>query len=108
MPDPKNGNLEPLTDRNSALVLVDFQPTMFAGVGSGDKTIIRNAAFCAVKAARILNMPVVLSTIKPQTKPALTPRHDAHTHPHGDELPDHTNPPSTIRPSRKITKIGKS
>jgi len=44
----------------------------------------------------------------PQAKPARTPRHDAHTHPHGDELPDHTNPPSTIRPSKKMTKTGKS
>ena len=38
---------------------------MYAGVGSGDKTIIRNAAFCAAKAASILNIPVVLSAINP-------------------------------------------
>lgn len=66
MPNPKDGKLELLTDRNSALVLVDYQPTMFAGVASGDKTIIRNAAYCAAKAASILNVPVVLSTINPQ------------------------------------------
>ncbi len=66
MPNPKDGKLELLTDKNSALVLVDFQPTMFAGVGSSDKTIIRNAAYCAAKAASILNVPVVLSTINPQ------------------------------------------
>ncbi|MDD1683142.1 MAG: isochorismatase family protein [Methanoregula sp.] len=66
MPNPKDGKLELLTDRNSALVLVDYQPTMFAGVASGDKTIIRNAAYCAAKAAGILNVPVVLSTINPQ------------------------------------------
>jgi hypothetical protein len=45
---------------------------------------------------------------RPQAKPALSPRHDAHSHPHGDELPAHTNPPSTIRPSKKMTKTGKS
>jgi hypothetical protein len=45
---------------------------------------------------------------RPQAKPALPPRHDTHSHPHGDELPDHTNPPSTIRPSKKMTKTGKS
>jgi len=67
MPNPKNGNLELLTDKNSVLVLVDYQPTMFAGVASGDKTIIRNAAYCAAKAASILNVPVVLSTISPQS-----------------------------------------
>ncbi|MDD1680823.1 MAG: isochorismatase family protein [Methanoregula sp.] len=66
MPNPKDGKLELLTDRNSALVLVDYQPTMFAGVGSSDKTIIRNAAYCSAKAASILKIPVVLSTINPQ------------------------------------------
>jgi len=66
MPNPKDGKLELLTDLNSSLVLVDYQPTMFAGVGSGDKTIIRNAAYCSAKAASILNVPVVLSAINPQ------------------------------------------
>jgi nicotinamidase-related amidase len=66
MPMLKDGKLELLTDKNSTLVLVDYQPTMFAGVASGDKTIIRNAAYCAAKAASILSVPVVLSTINPQ------------------------------------------
>ncbi len=66
MADPKTGNLELLTDKNSTLVLVDYQPAMFAGVASGDKTIIRHAAYCSAKAAAILNVPVVLSTINPQ------------------------------------------
>jgi len=44
----------------------------------------------------------------PQAKPALTPRHDAHSHLHGDELPAHTNPPGPIKPSKKMTKTGKS
>jgi hypothetical protein len=38
MPNPKDGKLELLNDKNSALVLVDYRPTMFAGVASGDKT----------------------------------------------------------------------
>jgi nicotinamidase-related amidase len=58
--------LEFLTDKNSALVLVDFQPAMFRGVASGDKTIIKNAAVCAAKAAKILGVPVVLSSINPK------------------------------------------
>jgi nicotinamidase-related amidase len=66
MASQKDGKLELLSDKNSALVLVDYQPTMFSGVASGDKTIIRNAAYCAAKAASILNIPVVLSTINPQ------------------------------------------
>jgi hypothetical protein len=40
-------------------------------------------------------------------KPALAHRHDTHSHPHGDELPAHTNPPGPIKPSKKMTKTGK-
>jgi hypothetical protein len=36
MQNPKDGKLELLSDKNSALVLVDYQPTMYAGVASGD------------------------------------------------------------------------
>ena len=62
----KNLKLEFLTDRNSALVLVDYQPSMFRGVGSGDKAVIKAAAVGAAKAAKILGIPVVLSSINPE------------------------------------------
>jgi nicotinamidase-related amidase len=62
-----NGKLELLTDKNSVLALVDYQPSMFKGVASGDKTVIRNAAYCAAKAASILEIPVILSTINPKS-----------------------------------------
>ncbi|MCX6690016.1 MAG: hypothetical protein NTZ39_10070 [Methanoregula sp.] len=39
-------------------------------------------------------------------KPTLPPKHTPHSHPHGDELPAHTNPPSPIKPSKKVTKTG--
>jgi hypothetical protein len=39
-------------------------------------------------------------------KPSLPPRHTAHTRPHGDDLPAHTNPPGPIKPSKKVTKTG--
>lgn len=63
MIDSKNGKLEFLTDKNSALVLVDYQPSMFRSISSGDKTIIKSAAVCAAKAAKILGVPVVLSRL---------------------------------------------
>ena len=63
--NPPKGCLDLLTDKNSMLVLVDYQSAMFKGVASGDKTIIRNAAYCAAKAASILSIPVVLSAINP-------------------------------------------
>jgi nicotinamidase-related amidase len=61
----KNGKLDLLTDRNSVLVLVDYQPTMIKSITSGDKTRIKCAAIGAAKAASILNVPVVLSAINP-------------------------------------------
>jgi nicotinamidase-related amidase len=69
----KDGKLELLTDKNSVLVLVDYQSAMFKGVASGDKTIIKNAAVCAAKAASILGIPVVLSAINPQNLGAFIP-----------------------------------
>jgi nicotinamidase-related amidase len=62
-----DGKLELLTDKNSALVLVDYQSSMFKSVSSGDKTIIKNAAIGAAKAASILGVPVVLSSINPKS-----------------------------------------
>ena len=67
MANSKDGKLELLADKNSFLILVDYQPAMFKGVGSGDKTLIKTAAICAAKAARILNVPVVLSSISPKS-----------------------------------------
>jgi nicotinamidase-related amidase len=61
-----SGKLEFLTDKNSVLLLVDFQPSMFRGVASGDKAIIKKAAICAAKAAKILGIPVIMSTINPK------------------------------------------
>jgi nicotinamidase-related amidase len=62
-----SGKLEFLTDKNSVLALIDFQPSMFRGVGSGDKALIKTAAVCVAKAAKILGVPVVLSTINPKS-----------------------------------------
>lgn len=61
-----NSKLELLTTKNSILALVDYQPSMFKGVASGDKTIIKTAAVGAAKAASILEIPVVLSSISPK------------------------------------------
>jgi len=61
-----NSKLDLLTPENSVLLLVDYQPAMFKGVGSGDRTTIKNSAVAAAKAASILNVPTVLTTINPQ------------------------------------------
>lgn len=63
MADPK---LELLTAQNSLLLLVDYQPAMFKGVGSSDRNAIRNSALAAAKAAQILKVPTVLTSIWPE------------------------------------------
>ena len=66
MADARKGSLELLTDKNSVLVLVDYQPSMIRSIASGDKVIIKKAAVGAAQAARILGIPVVLSSINPK------------------------------------------
>jgi nicotinamidase-related amidase len=63
MEDPR---LELITANNSVLLLVDYQPAMFRGVGSGNRTIIKSCSVAAAKAASILSVPVVLTTINPK------------------------------------------
>ena len=67
MINPNDGKLELLSYKNSCLLLVDYQSSMFKGVGSGDKPRIRNAAMCAAKAAKILEIPVIMSAISPES-----------------------------------------
>jgi nicotinamidase-related amidase len=67
MAKSNDGKLDLLSDKNSVLVLVDYQPSMFKGVSSGDKTIIKSAAICAAKAASILGVPIILSSINPKS-----------------------------------------
>ena len=61
-----NTKLDLLTPSNSTLLLVDYQPAMFKGVGSGDRTTIKNSAVAAAKAASILDVPTVLTSIHPE------------------------------------------
>jgi nicotinamidase-related amidase len=60
-----DSKLEPLTAKNSVLVLVDYQPAMFRGVGSGDRTVMKNSAVATARAASILGVPAVMTSINP-------------------------------------------
>jgi nicotinamidase-related amidase len=59
-------NLDLLTPENSVLLLVDYQPAMFKGVGSGNRTIIKNSVLATAKAASILGVKTVLTSIFPK------------------------------------------
>ncbi|HXX55963.1 MAG TPA: hypothetical protein VEI81_07690 [Methanoregula sp.] len=45
-------------------------------------------------------------THHPQHRPVLPPRHDTHSHPHGEDLPTHTNKPGPIKPTKRMTRTG--
>ncbi|MGA2121130.1 MAG: hypothetical protein ABSG49_03700 [Methanoregula sp.] len=53
-----------------------------------------------------LNHPLPHPEHKTLKKPPLPPKHTPHSHPHGDDLPAHTNPPGPIKPSKRMTKTG--
>lgn len=55
--------LDPVTADNSVVLLVDFQRALFAGVGSGDRDAAHNSVVATSKAARILGVPVIMSSI---------------------------------------------
>jgi nicotinamidase-related amidase len=59
-------NLDLLTSSNSILLLVDYQSAMFNSVGLGDRTVIKNCAVATAKAASILGVPTVLTSIYPE------------------------------------------
>ncbi|MER6915991.1 hydrolase [Streptomyces sp. NPDC000594] len=52
-----------LTPDNCAVLFIDHQPQMFFGTGSGDRTAIVNSTVGLAKAARVFDVPVVLSTV---------------------------------------------
>ncbi|KMS85182.1 MULTISPECIES: hydrolase [Streptomyces] len=52
-----------LTPDNCAVLFVDHQPQMFFGTGSGDRTAIINSTLGLAKAAKVFDVPVVLSTV---------------------------------------------
>ena len=58
--------LDFLTPDNSLLLLVDYQPSMIKGVGSGDRIAMRHSALASAKAAKILGIPVILTAINPE------------------------------------------
>lgn len=52
-----------LTPSDCALALIDYQPAMFAGVHSHDRTTIMQNVQVVAKAARLFKLPTILSTV---------------------------------------------
>jgi nicotinamidase-related amidase len=55
---------ELLNPENSALILIDFQPQMTFGVASIDRQTLFNNVILLAKAAKIFNVPTILTTVE--------------------------------------------
>jgi nicotinamidase-related amidase len=63
--DPVGDHL--LTPKNAALLVIDYQPSQFAGVRSIDRDLLFENVVSTVKTARAFGMPIVHSTINVAT-----------------------------------------
>src|SRR5882724_2919802 len=52
-----------LTPGESVVALIDYQPQMFFGVGSHERHMVLNNAVALAKAAKLFDVPVILTTI---------------------------------------------
>lgn len=56
-----------LTPNESVLALIDYQPQMFFCVGSHERQLVLNNAVALAKAARLFDVPVILTTTDTKT-----------------------------------------
>ena len=63
--DPVGDHL--LTPHNAALIVIDYQPSQFAGVRSMDRDLLLENIVSTVKTAKAFDMPIVHSTINVAT-----------------------------------------
>lgn len=54
---------EMLTPDNCALALIDFQPAMYQGIESHDRLSVMNNVQSLARAAKVFNLPTVLTTV---------------------------------------------
>ncbi len=59
-----NPVLELLTPRNCQLIFIDHQPQMAFGVQSIDRQVLKNNVVALAKAARIFNIPTIITTVE--------------------------------------------
>jgi len=65
-----------ITPNNSAMVVIDYQPSQLAGVRSMDRDLLLKNVVSAVKVAKLFGVPIVHSTVNVETgrgKPTLPP-----------------------------------
>jgi nicotinamidase-related amidase len=78
-----NPKLEVLTPQNSQMIFIDQQPQMAFGVQSIDRQVLKNNTVGLAKAAKIFNIPTIITTVE-------TESFSGHTYPELlDVFPEH-------------------
>jgi nicotinamidase-related amidase len=62
-----NPKLEVLTPQNSQLIFIDHQPQMAFGVQSIDRQVLKNNTVALGKAAKIFNIPTIITTVETES-----------------------------------------
>ncbi|OCS43767.1 hydrolase [Ralstonia pickettii] len=62
-----NPKLEVLTPQNCQLIFIDHQPQMAFGVQSIDRQVLKNNTVGLAKAAKIFNIPTIITTVESQS-----------------------------------------
>src|SRR5262245_49515635 len=55
-----------LTPGESVVALIDYQPQLLFGVGSHERHLVLNNAVALAKAAKLFDVPVILTTVAAQ------------------------------------------
>ena len=63
----KNANLEVLTPTNCQLIFIDQQPQMAFGVQSMDRQVLKNNTVGLAKAAKVFNIPTIITTVETES-----------------------------------------
>jgi nicotinamidase-related amidase len=62
-----NSKLEVLTPQNSQLIFIDHQPQMAFGVQSIDRQVLKNNTVALAKAAKVFNIPTIITTVETES-----------------------------------------
>jgi nicotinamidase-related amidase len=62
-----NPKLEVLTPQNSQLIFIDHQPQMAFGVQSIDRQTLKNNTVALAKAAKVFNIPTIITTVETES-----------------------------------------
>lgn len=62
-----NSKLEILNDKNSVLLMIDYQPQMVFGVSDIDRQTLINNAVALAKSAKLFNVPTILTSVESES-----------------------------------------